>query len=150
MSKQPVLSFTDLVKLPPMAQFVLVLVLTLVVLFSCIFWTENPETYFDISTTGVGFYLWLNTFLLFFSKKKLLSYLLVSVIGFALLTVILNYTADYLSPIVLAESFVYKSLIAATSIFYGVALVVTVFAKTLGATFGLTMGRPDEGGKKEE
>lgn len=144
MANQPIISFKDLIKLPPIGQIVLVLVLTIVVLFSCKFWTENPETYFDISTTGVGFYLWLNTFLMFFSKKKIVPYLLVSVIGFALLTVILNYTADYLSPIELAESFVYKSLIAATSIFYVVALTVTVFGKILGSTFGLTMGRPDE------
>ncbi len=144
MSNQPILSFKELIKLPPIGQFVLVLVLTLSVLFSCKFWTENPEAYFDISTTGVSFYLWLNTFLMFFSKKKMAPYLLISVIGFVLLTIILNYAADYLSPIVLAESYVYKSLIAATSIFYGIALTVTVFAKIISSTFGLRMGRPDE------
>ena len=150
MSDKPIISFGDLIKLPPIAQFVLVLVLTLAVLFSCKLWAENPETYFDISTTGVGFYLWLNTFLMFFSKKKLLPYLLKSIVGFVLLTVILNFTADYLSPIVLADSFVYKSLIAATSIFYVVALLVTIFGKFLGATFGLTMGQPDEDKRREK
>jgi len=144
MSKQPIIGFKDLIRLPPWGQFLLTLSLTLLSLFCLRFITDNPETYFDISTTGVGFFLWLNTFLMFFSKKKLLPYLLMSIVFFAILTVVLNCTADYLSSIVLADSFVYKSLIAATSIFYVVALFVTVVAKTMGNTFGLTMGKPDD------
>lgn len=144
MSQQPLLSFKDLIKLPPTGQFILVLTSTLGVLVSLRFWSENPELYFDISTTGVGFYLWLNTFLMFFSKKKIVPYVLLSIVYFAALTLILNFTANFMSSIDLAESHVYKSLIAATTIFYFIALFVTIVAKSLGKTFGLSMGRPDE------
>ncbi len=134
---EPILSFRSVYAWTPFKQFLTILLLGILTLFSANLWSDNPEIHFIISTTSVGFFLWINTFILFFIKERLGRYVGLSILLFVLLNLMLHFTADYLSILSLKKQYVFKMMIIGITIFYFVSMGVTFVGKGITAALGL-------------
>ncbi len=134
---EPILSANKVRNLSPLKQFVIINGIGLLFMVSCRFWSNDPEIHWIISSTGIAFYLWLNTLILFFVKKKLTRYTLLSILFFILTVVLFNFAAEYFSPLSLLDLYVYQTLNVVTCIFYFVSLGVTFIGKGISSALGM-------------
>ncbi len=133
----PILTFKQVENMSPFRQAFFILLATLVFLLTASYWSSDPEIHWIVATTGMGFYLWLNTFIFFFIRKKQLQYFVLSVILFVAISALLAYLAQYLSGLLLSKLYVYRTLMAAIGIFYFVATAITFATKSLMQAFGV-------------
>jgi len=136
-TRMPILTFKKVEKLSPWKQFLFVLIPTTLLMLTATYWSENTEMHWILATTGMGFYLWMNTFIFFFVLEKQLRYFILSVLFFALLIGTTSYLAQYLSGMYLSKLYVYRSLIIAICIFFFVATGITFATKSLKQAFGV-------------
>jgi len=133
----PILTFKQVENLSPFRQALFIFLTTLAFLLSASYWSSNPEMHWIVATTGMCFFLWLNTFIFFFIRKKQLQYFLLSVLFFAAISAVLAYLAQYFSGLLLSKLYVYRALMAAIAIFYFVATAITFATKSLMQAFGV-------------
>ncbi|QQS27480.1 MAG: hypothetical protein IPM47_11220 [Sphingobacteriales bacterium] len=126
-----ILSFDILKQATPIKQFVIVLLVTGILMLLCQLFCENPEMVWFIAVSSLGFYVWANAVLGFFSKSSRLVYVIQSFLLFCVMAFLIIKAASYLSGQTLNSLREYQIMVLATFVFHIGGIIVCTIIKNV-------------------
>lgn len=126
-----ILSFGKLANAMPLKQFIAILLTALLLMILISIISSDKEFPWFIGAAALGFYVWVNAVLGFFTKAKWVSYIAQSFGLFLAMLLLLVAAATLLSGLSLFNLREYKIMFFATFIFYTCGIVVCTIIRNV-------------------